>query len=364
MSPAPSVVLVVDRNGSSRKLYREFAMDLDRLRSGRRDALRPEATRVLGNILQAGGDASVLERLRVVPVDVDQLSDPETQRAFDRLRAVLENPDQASAAWSVLAADADVVCSRRLRRTRQDLVQLLRDAQLGVRPPVKDQRWHQQLDFTRDLLNRQYPDAALSRLNQFAKELESAPDPAQIDAFVRYRLAQQRSSALLQLGRAEASLDAARRALDIDPPGEHALVTATFAATQYGDFAAAAAFADRAVAAHPTSVYAWRANAQLAAALGDPLPEAPAGVAAAPDYRAVLAHIAADNGDTSTALSTTQQLLAEGHRSADILFLRANLLLSIPLSFNPNIDREHYLEVERLASELIDALDDESHPLL
>jgi tetratricopeptide (TPR) repeat protein len=363
-SAAFRVILVVDRNGSSRKLYREFATDLDRLRSGRRDQLRAEAARVLKGFTEAGNDDSVLRRLRVLPVDVDQISDPETQRAFDRLRAVLEDPSQASAAWSVLAADAEIVCAKRLRRTRQDLVQLLNDAKISVRPPVKDQRWHQQLDFTRDLLNTRHPDAALSRLAHLGKELDAASNAAQIDSSVRYRLAQQRAGALLQLNRPEASLDAARRALDIDPEGLHALVTATYAATRHGDFAAAQAFADRVVSAHAQASNAWGAKAQLTAALGAPPLSPPPSVAEAFEYRAVLAHIAADNGDATTALTISQGLLAKGHRPPDILFLRANVILSNVPDDSTGTNRESLLEAERLATELIDALDDESHPLM
>ncbi|HEU0076176.1 MAG TPA: tetratricopeptide repeat protein, partial [Longimicrobiaceae bacterium] len=356
------VVLVMDREGSSRKLYGTFAADLERMRSGRIDDLSQDTLDILDAFDTNEYDRALLPRIRLVPVDIDRENQPEAKIALQLLLSVLEDPDQLAAAWSVLVVDANDICARRLRRTRKDLVDLLVDAGIRLQPPAKDAPWHRQLDFSRNLLEKRHAAAALSVLAQLEARLARVQGEPKVDPHVRYRLAQQRAAAQLQLGRSVDALESARDALDIDPNGSHALVTATFAATQAGELAQAETFAGRALAAHPDNADVWCAKAQLALASDGPLPVPPASVAESVRYRTMLAQIAAETGEWHEALRITAGLLAEGVRSADVLFNRANTLMSLVRIPTVGEDAERCRDAERLSSELISTLSDETHP--
>jgi tetratricopeptide (TPR) repeat protein len=350
------VAIIVDRS-SSAKVYRELAGDLHRLRAGRQDRLGAEAVRLLRELR----DASVLRRLFIVPLDVDREGDPEAKFALQLLTSVLENssPAAAAAAWGVLIADAGELCARRLRRTRKELVDLLAGRGLAVRPAARDERWHRHLDFTRLLLKRRRAPTALMVLSQVKMQIGEI----QVDPSVRYRLMQQQAAAALQLDRHHEALEYARRALDIDPEGIHALAIAAAAALGLGDLAIAQAFADQAVAAHPGDPSAWTAKTHVAFGKGETLPTPPSAIAQSPHYRTELAAIAASDGDWPRVLLLTEQLLAEGVQSPEVLFHRSNALLSVPSTGDPVIDRDRHENAERLATELVDVLADDGHPL-
>ena len=352
---AMQVVLTLDRT-SSRTVWIRFKDDLERLRSGRTDGLGTDAKR----IVDAGGDDSVavLRRLYVVPIDVDHPHDPEGKQAMQLLASVLEDPTRAIAAWGVLANDADDLCARKLRRNRKDLVDLLRAVDIGVKPLAKDERWHRQLDFCRQLLNRRHAAAALTVLS----EIETGIVSLNVEPRVLYRLAQQRASAFLQLDRHGEAFASAQRALDIDPKGVHALVTAAFASIRGGDLVAAVAFANRAVAADSESPLAWSAKAYMAVAAGEPLPNPPAGVGESEHYRTALAQLSVDASEWERALSITADLLAAGVRSPDVLWLRATSLLNIDETNSQLAGSDPYSDAERLATDLIDTIADDSHP--
>jgi tetratricopeptide (TPR) repeat protein len=354
-APSMQVVLTVNRP-SSRKLYTEFAGDLERLRSGRRDGLKPETRR----LLEQTADASLLARLFVVPIDLDHPYDPEAHNVTRLLESVLEDSRQVAAAWGVLVNDASEICARRLRRTRKELVDLLAGAEIKAKRPARDERWHRQLDFCKQLLEKRHAAAALTVLAKVEGEMAGV----QVEPFVRYRLAQQRGSALLQLDRYEEAIASCRRALDIDPQGPHALVTAAVAALNAGDIQQATALADRAVEVAPEFPNAWGAKAQVAVAHGLALPKPPPIVADSEYYRAMLAQLAQAGGDWSGVLELTAGLLAEGVRSPEVLFLRANALVSIGPSDKKEAERERYREAERLVSDLVDTVADETHKLM
>jgi tetratricopeptide (TPR) repeat protein len=356
------VVLVVNREGSSRKLYGTFAADLERMRTGRADGLGQDTSAILAAFDSKGYDRELLGRVRVVAIDIDRDNHPEAKIALHLLGSLLEDPGQLSAAWAVLLGDASDMCARKLRRTRKELVDLLAGADIRLQPLAKDARWHRQLEFTRGLLEKQHGDVALPILSELDAQLTRAPDGAKVDPFVRYRLAQQRAAAYLQTGRDGDALASARDALDIDPNGSHALVVATFAATSMGELARAEAFAARGVAAHPADPDVWCAKAQLALASGAPMPAPPAAVAESPRYRTMLARIAADTAEWQEALDLTAGLLTEGVRSAEVLFIRANVLMWRVGSPAADEDVERCQDAERLASELIATLADETHP--
>jgi tetratricopeptide (TPR) repeat protein len=355
------VVLAVDREGSSRKLYGTFAQDLERMRSGRTDGLKQDTREILTAFDANGYDRALLPRLRVVAMDIDLESHPEAKLALQLLGSTLENPDELAAAWALLVTDAGDICARRLRRTRKDLVELLAGAGIRLQPLAQDAPWHRQLDFSRALLEKRHSAAALSVLSQLEARLGQVPTGTKVDPSVRYRLKQQQAAALLQVGRGAESLESARQALDVDPNGSHALVTAIFAATSVGDLAQAEGFAARALGAHPENTDVWRAKAQLALAQNLPLPQPPPSVAESAEYRTMIAVLAMETADWGEALRITADLFADGVRSADVLFVRANALMSMVRTPAGSDDLERCQDAERLSSELIAAVDD-AHP--
>ena len=352
------VVLAVNRN-SSRKVHSEFRFDLDRLRSGRDDGLKPDTERVMRILEESGGDASMLlRRLFVVKADFDHADDPEAKLAIHLIESVLEDRTQAQNAWDKLETDAADICARRLRRTRKDLVDLLAAAHIKTRPLAKDEHWHRQLDVSKQLLHKRHAAAALTVLSQVETHIANM----QVDPQVWYRLAQQRATALMQLARYDEAISSARRALDIEPQGSHALVTLALSALLAGDLPTAITYADRALTAAPDDPNAWGAQTQIAIATGMPRPEPPASVAASKHYRTILAQIADQNNEWEHALEMTARLLAENVRSPEVLYCRANALLCLCNGDDSSEDRERCQEAERLASELIDIIADDTHP--
>lgn len=356
-----AVVLAVDREGSSRKVYRTFADDLERMRSGRTDALSKDTIEMLEVFDANGYDRALLLRVRVVAMDIDRESHPEAKFALQLLRSIIEDAEQVAAAWALLVEDAGDICARRLRRTRKDLVDRLGGAGIRLQPLAEDAPWHRQLDFSRSLLERHHPTAALSVLSQLETRLQQLPPGTRVDPRIRYRLAQHRASALLQIGRGTEALVSAREALDVDPNGSHALTAAIFAATFIGDFTQAEEFTARAVSAHPDNADIWRAKARLAVSRGVPLPTPPAAVAESTEFRTILAQLAMETAEWEEALQVTGELLADGVRTADVLFVRVNALMSLVRTPARTEDVARARDAERLATELTETLE-ETHP--
>ena len=356
------VVLTVDRHRTSRWILSHLPTDLGRLRSGRSDALRPETERIRDELVESGASESVLHALYVAPVDVDSAQDPEAKHAFSLLQtSILDDPDQAAAAWAVLVDDAAEICARRERRTRKDLVGLLQGANIAVRPPAKDDPWHRDLDFTKQLMAKRLFEPALAQLKDVEQRLNQGKD---VGPHVRYRFFAQRAIALVNLSRGGEALSDARRALEYEPAGLEALRAACQAAMMDGDLAAADGFAERAVEAHPDDGSAWGVKAQAAAARGNPIPRPPEAVANSIPFKKALAQIALVNGDQQAFLELSADLLREEERSPTILFNRANFLIDAPSSSVGISDEERFAEVERLATEVIDALAGSPDPLL
>lgn len=317
-----STVLVAVNRGSSRRVVEELRVDLDRLRAGRTDGLHSEAKRIRRDLGQ-GRDA-FLSRIRIVKVDVDAADDAETKIALQLLEeSVLVDRGSSTAAWRVLADDAQDVCARRLRRTRRELVALLEGAGIAVRAPSGGDRWQRQMDLTRELIADGHASAALAALAKMQQEVAFDSASPQI----KYRLLAQRAGALLRLDRYDECIAAARVALDYDPDGVHALNAAALAAMLKGDLEQATAFAERAVAAHPGDPNAWSARAQIAAAAGESLPNPGEGVNTSITYRTTLARLAAMRRDWQEVITITSELMAEGAREPEILILRANARL-------------------------------------
>jgi hypothetical protein len=122
------VVIAVNR-GSSRFLYDELPVDLERVRSRRMDAIRPGTRELLQHF---GADIPTwLQRVRIVPIDVDTAYDMETKLSLQWLAEILEEPGHAESAWAPLRQEATYICSRRLRRDRDGLIATLEGA--GIR---------------------------------------------------------------------------------------------------------------------------------------------------------------------------------------------------------------------------------------
>ena len=175
------VILVVDR-GSSKTVHRDFAADLERYRVDRTDGLRVDILRIAAEL---GPDKDLLRRLFVTTVDVDKVSDVDWKFAIQRLGTVLEDPANANAAWDVLVRDAADLCSKRLKRTRTELITILRTATFKVRPPQKDERFVRQLELSKRFLQEEKPAAALSVIGLLDVDLEGQ----YVDPTIRYRAA-------------------------------------------------------------------------------------------------------------------------------------------------------------------------------
>lgn len=349
------VVIVTDR-GSSRSVHRDFAKDLERLRSGRRDGLKAEANRLVGEL---GASADLLDRLFVVPVDIDAAAEPEAKLTIQMLATVLEDVSQATAAWAVLVTDAGDLAAKRLRRTRKELVDLLGASGIKVRPPSPDDRFMRQLDFSKRLLEDLHADAVLTILAAIEPEL----DAAKVGPFVHYRLHQQRSAALMTLERPGEALAAARRAVDLDPSRPQALSVAALAAVQTGERELAESFAKRATEAGPDDDGAWSARALVASALGVSHGEPPSAVRESARYQTALAELALQGEEWEQVLSITAGLLERNVRSAWVLYFRATALVASGVGTADGKGTEQLREALRTTTEALDTIEDD-HPLV
>lgn len=347
------VVLVVNR-ASSRKLYLDLADDLDRIRSGRLDGLSADTEEVRKKL---GSNASVLERLSVLPVDVDAAKDPEWKGMTTLLSHALEDPSLVTAAQAVLADDGNRLCARKLRRTRNDLVALLEAAKIKVKPPARDERWHRELDFTLRLLTQAQPEACLTLL----EEMERSQGGQMVAVAVRYRLLHQKAAALLRLDRMRDALSTAMRAVDLDSARPDALRIAAVAQLLLGDVGQARALSARAIAVAPHDAQAWAVAAQVASAAGDPPPQPPPDVLDSERYRLQLADIAATRGEWQEVLRITEEILATGSRAPEPLYLQGIALTTLA-EFDGDRRIEHAAKAERVATEMLEQLRS-SHPL-
>ena len=355
------VVMVVDRR-SSGSVRTELTDDLDRLRADRRDPLGELATALVGEL---GDEADVLKDIHVEECAVDVATGSATSLALELLKRALVDPSQANLAWRALIADASDVSSRRLARTRDDLVQLLTGSGIAVRPPEPSQRFHQALDASRRMLERGQVAAVLTYLDQVERDLthERGLGGPPVEPRVHHRLAQQRAVALFRLGQFRDSLGSARKALEYDASGLHALTIAARAALFAADLDTAREFAKAATRQHPRDPEAWGVLAEVSSAAGETLPEAPSSIGSAPRYREFLAQSAASRQDWSRVLELTTPLLADGDRSSDVLGLRTMALINTAAGQAPEVASNQLNDAERLATELIDLTEDQTNPL-
>jgi tetratricopeptide (TPR) repeat protein len=345
------IILAVDGT-SSRTVRVDVARDLERYRGGREDGLRAD---VRGLITSLGDDAKLLCRLYVKTVGVDAAGDAERKFAMHLLEEALVDPAQAPAAWDVLANDAAQLCAKRLRRTRQDIVDLLAARGIALRPPEKDEAVVQQLALSRRLLAEDRGSVAFSLIGM----IEADARGKDVSPSVWYRIHQHRAAALLLLHRGAEALASAQRALDIDAKGIHALLTASHAAVQLGDLAAAQGFLARAIEIDATNADVWAAKVQVDAMQGVPPSDPPASVAASDAYQLGLAQIAANAGEWTEVVRRTRHVVAIGKRNVKVLFLLATALAALA---EQEDSVSHRNEAEEFASEALAELADD-HPL-
>lgn len=344
------VVLVVDRT-SSRAVRFDVALDLDRYRSGRGERLRSDVKAIIDTL---GNDAGLLHQLYVATVDVDRAGDAERRFATHLLEDVLVDSSQAAAAWDVLSQDASQLCAKRLRRTRQDIVDFLAAKGMAVRSPQKDEAVMQQLDLSRRLLAQDKGSVAFALLGM----IEADAKGKDVSSRVWYRIRQHRAAAFLILHRASEALASAKQALDIDPNGIHALLTASHAAIELGELAMAQGFLERGLIVDKDSAEVWSVKVQIDAMQGAPATDPPASVRASDAYKFALAQMAMNAGKWPDVVSITKHLVACGKRDAKILLFLVTALAA--LSEQEDSD-ERRLEAEQVASDALDHIGDD-HP--
>ncbi len=348
------VVLVVD-SGSSKTVWKVLAADLKKLRSGRSDGIRESTLRIAEDLDVGVAD---IQRVHVVRLDVDQTHEAHAKEVISLLESLLEDPNQAKAAWSVLVADANEICAERLSRTRRSLEKLLLSADLVLKPPSRDEPWHRDLDWVKKLIKEDKGRAALHLL----ADIESTIRDLEIGSDVKYRLAQNQAAVFLQLDRYEEAMKSVQRALDIKPTSAPSLATGATVALLLGDIDLASKYAEESIEEAPEDPSAWGVRAQVAVISGKPMPTPPISIAESSDYRAAQAQIASNLGDWDGVLELTQSLMSDGLRSSGVLILRANAFLrSMGTTANPESQRLAE-QAERLCSELIESLEDELHP--
>ena len=345
------IVLAVDGT-SSRTVRVDVARDLDRYRGGREDGLRVDVRELITSL---GDDAEFLHRLFVKTVTVDAATDAERKFATHLLEEALVDPAQAPAAWDVLANDAAQLCAKRLRRTRQDIVDLLAAKGIAIRPPEEDEAVVQQLALSRRLLVEDRGSLAFSLVGM----IESDARGRGVSPSVWYRIHQHRAAALLLLRRGAEALASAQRALDINTKGIPALLTASHAAVQLGDLAAAQRYLARALSTDATNADVWAAKVQVDAMQGVPASDPPASVVASDAYQLGLAQIAANADDWNEVVSRTRRLVAIGRCNVKVLFLLATALAALAEQEDSVSYRS---EAETVASDALAELADD-HPL-
>jgi hypothetical protein len=124
-------LLVVDTS-SSAPVRQGLPSDLRRLHDDPNAAVGPAAEALRAHLVRSAQDISaVCGKLRVVTVAAVDPADAAIGVAIAHLARVCQRPEDAQAAWNRLYRDAHVIMSRRGRRTRSAIADVLRSA--GIR---------------------------------------------------------------------------------------------------------------------------------------------------------------------------------------------------------------------------------------
>ena len=339
------VVLAVD-SGISKGVRHDLAIDLERMRSGRFDGLRPEATQLRSSCTQA-----FLNLLHVVTLDV---AHDTTKLLLLYLEEMLEDKALVQAALDVLAVDAHKLCAERRAHTRETLVQLLAAKNIKVRPSQAEE--HRRLDVSRDMLNSRQTKEGLAVLDHLERAMSAAgtePDPGLL-----FRICCQRANAALQLDDAPGALGLAQRAIDLDPERFEGLLIASNAAAAASDLATSKRYIDRALKIRPHDPSAWGLAAHLRAISAEEPLAPPPEVARAPEYLLSQAETASIQGDRQKVAEIVRALLTDNHRSPEALIHLATSLLDDAIK-NDGDHGGDLAEADRLLSEVVDTLRDD-----
>lgn len=345
------LVVVVDR-ASTKSLYTHLAQDLERLRMGRMESQQRVTTDLLEDLPAA---KDLLSRLYVVTVDADLPGDPERKIALELIANCLDDPRQAASAYAIFESDAQTLCASQSARTRPDLVALLAAAGIRVKPSAPSDRWHTQLDVTRSLVETHHNEAALHQLNL----IEAGIASDEVEPRVRYRLLQQRASALLRLDRwADAETWARRAALlaQEDVSAEQTLVSSL---VRQGRLQEAAIIAEEAARRAPTQEAGWIALAMVASARGEPPPTPPPSIDGSVRFRSSQIVNAATAGRWEEVAQLAAKLFLEEKCPPEVYVFAAQ---GIAVRSGP-ADRSGWEQVRFLTTQAIDLIQNDAHPL-
>ena len=286
-----SPVCVVVGGPSSSKVHPELAHDLDRLRTGRDDALHKEAAR----LLKADATRLLVPRLYIAKLNLDHGPDQELHAVHTLLGTLLKDPGQLVAAWAVFIEDASIICERRQRRTAADLRKLLAKAKIKVKPLPKDARFVQTLDEAEDFINNRQLLGARTLLRRVAQRVATAD----VSTSVEVALAILQAAAAIQGDDPAEALRLSSEALALDSESAGANAIGAIAALALGDLPRAEHMAERAVQLGPDDTMPWGAKLHTEIAAGRSPTVPPAHVSSTVAYRQnrLLAAVAAgDSG--------------------------------------------------------------------
>jgi hypothetical protein len=126
INPKERGILLVDPT-SARTITEDLRGGLDLWRQGVRGEPEGALGRALGR-LKAKDASAVAERVHIVVMDIEQDASAMAVNALVVLERLLDDRDQAAAAWGVLVADGLRLCREGGRRDYQSLIQVLGQA--------------------------------------------------------------------------------------------------------------------------------------------------------------------------------------------------------------------------------------------
>lgn len=313
-APDEPIVLAVDES-SARAVTSDLRLDFRRLAEGRDDDLKDWTKRLLDD----GLATSLLSRVVVVPLSVDVPADADAKHALHLLASdVLVDEASVAAVWDTLVADASDLASRRGRRTRDDLVALLKAKGVDLKPPRPDREATLVLDLIQKKLDAQDANHALVSLAQLEASSVSTDSAA-----VRQRIHRLRALACMLADHPAESVEQALLALEFDDTDAEALAIASRASLLGEVQEEAERYSLRAVGADPNSVSAWCARLIALHRGRKQLEPGPASVATDPRYMLTVANMKLEDGDLQGCLADTSAIIKNGKAGPRTRFLFA-----------------------------------------
>ena len=345
----PTPVALVAGRRSTRAIFTEVRLGLERLRDGQLDRI--------GAIVRREFDAGhrrILEKLYVVEVNVDDAASVDRKAALELLMRRLADPGQAEQAWGILVTEALALAAAGGRRDAPALTDLLERAGVRLKPLDRDAPWLSRLDFiTKELFELALLPQALSAYAKLNAELDGADASARTRARARRMLA----VCLLAMDRVESAQEPARRAVEHDPDWSdgHAAYGQVLAAN--GQRELAIRHADRAIELGPTNPKAWAAKVRVADSFGLPPPDVPPVVSAHRDFKNWVIGFHREHGNWAEVLAVSATLLGEGEPPLNARFFHAEALI-VPLE-RARGDLSDARQAEAELTALIATLEDE-----